>query len=68
MISDLAGMLGDPLMQRALVVACLVGLVAPVIGTYLVQRRLSLLGDGICLLYTSPSPRDRTRSRMPSSA
>ena len=35
-----------------------------------------LLGDGsrlgimlhYCLLYTSPSPRDRTRSRMPSSA
>ena len=28
------------------------------------------LGDGSspCLLYTSPSPRDRTRSRMPSSA
>ena len=29
-------------------------------------------GDGsilsTCLLYTSPSPRDRTRSRMPSSA
>ena len=25
------------------------------------------LGNG-CLLYTSPSPRDRTRSRMPSSA
>ena len=24
--------------------------------------------DGPCLLYTSPSPRDRTRSRMPSSA
>ena len=24
--------------------------------------------DGGCLLYTSPSPRDRTRSRMPSSA
>ena len=23
---------------------------------------------GRCLLYTSPSPRDRTRSRMPSSA
>ena len=30
----------------------------------------SLLSDYIlnCLLYTSPSPRDRTRSRMPSSA
>ena len=30
-----------------------------------------LLGDKLihyCLLYTSPSPRDRTRSRMPSSA
>ena len=27
-----------------------------------------LLGTEICLLYTSPSPRDRTRSRMPSSA
>ena len=25
-------------------------------------------GNGACLLYTSPSPRDRTRSRMPSSA
>ena len=24
--------------------------------------------DNLCLLYTSPSPRDRTRSRMPSSA
>ena len=26
------------------------------------------LGISFCLLYTSPSPRDRTRSRMPSSA
>ena len=26
------------------------------------------LQQTICLLYTSPSPRDRTRSRMPSSA
>ena len=25
-------------------------------------------GVDACLLYTSPSPRDRTRSRMPSSA
>ena len=25
-------------------------------------------GVGICLLYTSPSPRDRQKSRMPSSA
>ena len=30
--------------------------------------RYSCASCGICLLYTSPSPRDRTRSRMPSSA
>ena len=29
---------------------------------------LHSLGSECCLLYTSPSPRDRTRSRMPSSA
>ena len=30
---------------------------------------IGLEGQGTdCLLYTSPSPRDRTRSRMPSSA
>ena len=35
-----------------------------------ILRYLELLNqqDHICLLYTSPSPRDRTRSRMPSSA
>ncbi|PYG01653.1 zinc transport system permease protein [Georgenia satyanarayanai] len=43
----LLDMLASPLMQRALIAAVLVGLVAPVMGTYLVQRRLSLLGDGI---------------------
>lgn len=34
-------------MQRALVAALLTGLAAPAIGTFLVQRRLALLGDGI---------------------
>ena len=29
---------------------------------------LNVYPKEICLLYTSPSPRDRTRSRMPSSA
>ena len=39
------------------------------------HRRLSIIDLSLngnqpmnCLLYTSPSPRDRTRSRMPSSA
>lgn len=39
--------LSYPFMQRALVAALLTGLIAPAIGTYIVQRRLSLLGDGL---------------------
>ena len=34
-------------MQRAVVAAVFTGLAAPAVGTYLVQRRLSLMGDGI---------------------
>lgn len=34
-------------MRRALVAAVLVGAAAPAIGTFLVQRRLALMGDGI---------------------
>ncbi|MGW1804369.1 metal ABC transporter permease [Streptomyces sp. NPDC002078] len=34
-------------MQRALLAAVLVGITAPAIGIYLVQRRQALLGDGI---------------------
>ena len=33
-----------------------------------IKELADLLGNMRCLLYTSPSPRDRTRSRMPSSA
>ena len=40
-------MLSSPLMQRALIVAVLVGISAPVVGTYLVQRSMALMGDGI---------------------
>ena len=36
---------------------------------YLPRQAGDALAQGkVCLLYTSPSPRDRTRSRMPSSA
>lgn len=34
-------------MQRALVAGVVVGAFAPMIGTFLVQRRMSLIGDGI---------------------
>jgi len=41
----------------------------PAIGTPNVSGNGGISIDGTsCLLYTSPSPRDRTRSRMPSSA
>jgi zinc transport system permease protein len=36
-----------PFMQRALVAGLVVGVFAPMIGTFLVQRRMSLIGDGI---------------------
>src|SRR5690349_22771907 len=36
-----------PFMIRAVIAATVTGLAAPTVGTYLVQRRLSLLGDGI---------------------
>lgn len=39
--------LTSPLMQRALIVAVLVGISAPVVGTFLVARSMALMGDGI---------------------
>lgn len=46
-MDQILDLLSTPLMQRGLLAALLVGIVAPVMGTFLVQRRLSLLGDGI---------------------
>ena len=49
----------------------------PVIGLFVTGKSASMLYSGfetnigqdkVCLLYTSPSPRDRQKSRMPSSA
>ena len=40
-------LLSLPFMQRALIAAAFIGLAAPAVGTYLVQRRLALMGDGI---------------------
>ena len=54
---------GDP--------AVLVSTLAKAKGDYLVECLSNDKDDdalSTCLLYTSPSPRDRTRSRMPSSA
>ena len=37
-------------------------------GTVDPEKVMEMLGPSICLLYTSPSPRDQRGSRMPSSA
>ena len=41
---------------------------ARVLSKYKFDNSIIYVGLSGCLLYTSPSPRDRTRSRMPSSA
>lgn len=40
-------LLTSEIMRYPLVIAVLMGLTAPIVGTYLVQKRLSLLGDGL---------------------
>eukprot|EP00656_Telonema_subtile_P016812 TRINITY_DN18909_c0_g1_i4.p2 TRINITY_DN18909_c0_g1~~TRINITY_DN18909_c0_g1_i4.p2 ORF type:complete len:108 (-),score=20.70 TRINITY_DN18909_c0_g1_i4:48-371(-) len=42
--------------------------VIPIKVLRILAYRTSSMSKSTCLLYTSPSPRDRTRSRMPSSA
>ena len=51
----------DPLTTGGVAVAgfTTAGMVGVIAASHIIQT---------CLLYTSPSPRDRTRSRMPSSA
>lgn len=44
---SLAGIFDYTFMQHALIAASVVGLTAPLVGVFLVQRRLALLGDGI---------------------
>ena len=44
---DLLDLFSRGFMQRALIAAAVTGLAAPAVGTYLVQRRLALMGDGI---------------------
>ena len=46
-MSDYLDLLGLEFMQRAILAAIFTGLAAPAVGTYLVQRRLALMGDGI---------------------
>ena len=43
-------------------------IIASVVNIFMASTAMMFAISIICLLYTSPSPRDRTRSRMPSSA
>ena len=45
--AELMDILDYAFMQRALLAAVLVGITAPAVGIYLVQRRQALMGDGI---------------------
>ena len=51
-----------PLMDEDIMPPVVSALVADIVDSFME------INQRICLLYTSPSPRDRTRSRMPSSA
>lgn len=42
-----SGFFSYPFLVRGLVAAALIGLTAPTVGTFLMQRRLSLIGDGL---------------------
>ena len=57
----------DEWTQKASLPAARAGVVTGVVGGKIYAIG-GWSGQSPCLLYTSPSPRDRTRSRMPSSA
>ncbi|WP_181312762.1 metal ABC transporter permease [Nocardioides campestrisoli] len=46
-MNDLVSLFSLPFMQRALFAAIFTGLAVPAVGTYLVQRRMALMGDGL---------------------
>lgn len=46
-VSGMADLLALDFMRNALLAAFLVGVAAPLVGIFLVQRRMSLIGDGI---------------------
>ena len=62
--------LGDAGLARHLAIECISNKdQGPLEAAKLSLKAINVkVGDGVCLLYTSPSPRDKTPSRMPSSA
>ena len=60
------GLVQEPAFAELISQTKAIPLVIQLLGTNIHITNTALLYN--CLLYTSPSPRDRTRSRMPSSA
>ena len=56
------------LIVLGVIVAAVILFISEWIGVDLIALMIVAVLVLTCLLYTSPSPRDRTRSRMPSSA
>ena len=63
---NLADLLKKNIVMVPVVASLLVGTFTGV--KYIVNLTDTINGNRACLLYTSPSPRDRQKSRMPSSA
>ena len=58
-------------MIRSIITAVASGIMLSTLGPFAINRNMGFMADAMahaCLLYTSPSPRDRQKSRMPSSA
>ena len=62
------GLLFLPAVALGQVKATITGTVTDPSGAVMPGVKITVTNTDTCLLYTSPSPRDRTRSRMPSSA
>ena len=57
-----------PVIYPALLLAAGILILKPLIFKWTIKVSSNHKGNSSCLLYTSPSPRDRQKSRMPSSA